>query len=79
LTQGNDQTHTTPITRVEVNTGKWTLWVQLAPTGSDATEYHFRLQEVIKLGPHLLCAPLNWIKGPRQDSLQWSYISLDIC
>jgi hypothetical protein len=22
LTQGNDQTHTTPITRVEVNTGK---------------------------------------------------------
>jgi hypothetical protein len=27
LTQGSDRTHTTPITRVEVNTGKQTLGV----------------------------------------------------
>jgi hypothetical protein len=49
LTQGNDRTHTTPITRVEVHTGKQTLGVRLAPTGSDATEYQFRLQEASKL------------------------------
>jgi hypothetical protein len=59
LTQGYDQTHTTPITRVEVNTGKRTLGVRLAPTGSDTTEYQFRLQEAIKLRPRLLQAPLN--------------------
>jgi hypothetical protein len=49
LTQGNDQTHTTPITQVEVHTSKRTLGVRLAPTGSDATEYQFRLQEASKL------------------------------
>jgi hypothetical protein len=59
LTQGSDRTHTTPITRVEVNTGKQTLGVWLAPTWSDATKYQFRLQEAIKLHPRLLRAPLN--------------------
>jgi hypothetical protein len=37
LTQGNDQTHTIPITRVEVHTGKRTLGVQLAPGSSTST------------------------------------------
>jgi hypothetical protein len=59
LTQGNDGTHTTPITRVKVNTGKWTLGVRLAPTSSDTTKYQFHLQEAIKLCSHLLWAPLN--------------------
>jgi hypothetical protein len=53
LTQGNDRT------QVEVHTGKRTLGVRLAPTGSDATEYQFCLEEASKLRACLLRAPLN--------------------
>jgi hypothetical protein len=60
MTQGNDRTHTTPITRVEVTTGHRTLGVRLAPSGDDKMEYQYRLQEAIKLQPRLLRAPLNW-------------------
>jgi hypothetical protein len=59
MTQGNNRTHTTPITRVEVTKGKHTLGVWLAPSGDDKTEYQFWLQEAIKLWPWLLRAPLN--------------------
>jgi hypothetical protein len=52
MTQGRDRTQTTPITRVEVTTGHWTLGVQLAPTGDDKTEYQYHLQEAIKLQPN---------------------------
>jgi hypothetical protein len=54
MTQGNDRTQMTPITRVKVTTSHQTLGVRLAPTGDDKTEYQCQLQEAIKLQPHLL-------------------------
>ncbi len=59
MTQGNNRTRTTPITRVVPTTGHRTLGVWLAPSGEDKTEYQYRLQEAIKLRPCLLRAPLN--------------------
>jgi hypothetical protein len=59
MTQGNNRTRTMPITRVEPTTGHRTLGVRLAPSGDDKAEYQYRLQEAIKLWPHLLRAPLN--------------------
>jgi hypothetical protein len=59
MTQGNDRTQTMPITWVKVTTGKWTLGVQLAPSGDDKTEYQYQLNEATKLWTKLLRAPLN--------------------
>jgi len=58
LTSGHDPT-LTPITHVEVTKGQHTLGVQLAPDGSEGTEYSYHLDQATKIWQRLKATPLG--------------------